>query len=77
MTSRVSAIIFQRNEENVVEFFLYPDFSGRYVNNSDKLKTNGVELEATYFFNNLKIIIVLPLGVLGFWGQPETLNLNL
>ena len=55
MTSRVSAIIFQRNEENVVEFFLYPDFSGRYVNNSNKLKTNGVELEATYFFNNLKI----------------------
>ncbi len=53
--SRITIVGFEREETDVIDFVLLPDFSGQYRNNAETYKVKGVEIAGDFSFKNLTL----------------------
>ncbi|MGB0357249.1 MAG: TonB-dependent receptor plug domain-containing protein [Flavobacteriaceae bacterium] len=53
--SRITIVGFEREETNVIDFVLLPNFSGQYRNNAKTYKVKGVEIAGDFSFKNLTL----------------------
>lgn len=53
--SRITIVGFEREETNVIDFVLLPDFSGQYRSNAKTYKIKGVEIAGDFSFKNLTL----------------------
>ena len=53
--SRITVVVFQREEDNFVDFVSLPNFAGQYRNRLGIFKVRGVEVEANWSLKNWNI----------------------